>query len=68
MGLTDEQKEIKKAYAKSKRIVTEFAGEMHDIVEDSIWTDYLKLPELSEKIAVAMKDVNDFKAKHDFLK
>ena len=68
MALTEEQKEIKKQFAKYKRIVTEYAGEMHDIVEDTIWTDYEKLPGLSEKIAVAMKDVNEFKAKHDFLK
>ncbi len=68
MALTDEQKEIKKKFAKSKRVVIEFAGEMHDIVEDTIWTDYVKLPELSQKIAVAMKDVNEFKAQYDFLK
>ena len=68
MALTDEQKEIKKQFAKYKRIVTEYAGEIHDIVEDTIWTDYTKLPELSEKVALAMKDVNEFKAQHDFLK
>lgn len=68
MALTDEQKEIKKEFAKYKRIVTEYAGEMHDIVEDTIWSEYTRLPELSEKIAIAMKDVNELKAKHDFLK
>ena len=68
MALTEEQKEIKKQYAGYKRKVTEIAGEIHDIVEDTIWTDYTKLPELSEKVAIAMKDVNDFKARHDFLK
>jgi enamine deaminase RidA (YjgF/YER057c/UK114 family) len=68
MALTEEQKEIKKEFAKYKRIVTELAGEMHDIVEDTIWTDYVKLAGLSTKIEEAMKDVNEFKAKHDFLK
>lgn len=68
MALTEEQKEIKKEYAKYKRIVTELAGVMHDIVEDTIWTEYDKLPELSEKIKVAMVDVNNMKAQHDFLK
>lgn len=68
MKLTDEQKEIKKQFAKYKRIVVEYAGEVHDIVEDTIWSDYVKLPELSQKIAIAMKDVNEFKAQHDFLK
>ena len=68
MVLNEEQKEIKKSYAKCKRKVTEVAGEIHDIVEDSIWTDYVKLPELSEKVAILMKDVESFKAKYDFLK
>ncbi|MCD4758803.1 MAG: hypothetical protein K8R39_11065 [Arcobacteraceae bacterium] len=68
MGLTDEQKEIKKEFAGCKRKVTEVAGEMHDIVEDTIWTEYTRLPELSAKIAELMVDVNDMKAKHDFLK
>lgn len=68
MALTDEQKEIKKQFAGYKRKVTEIAGVMHDIVEDTIWTEYDKLPELSEQIQVAMKDVVEFKAQHDFLK
>jgi hypothetical protein len=68
MALTEEQKEIKKKYAGCKRKVTEVAGEIHDIVEDSIWVDYVKLPELSEKVAVLMKDVEEYKAQHDFLK
>ncbi|XOB62329.1 CCE_0567 family metalloprotein [Campylobacterota bacterium DY0563] len=66
--LTDEQKEKKKELAKYKRKVVELAGVVHDIVEDTIWTDYDKLPDLSEKIAVAMKDVNDFKEQHPYLK
>jgi hypothetical protein len=68
MKLTDEQKEIKKQYAGYKRKVSEIAGEIHDIVEDTIWSDYVKLPKLSEDVAIAMKDVNEFKAQYDFLK
>ena len=68
MGLTDEQKEIKKEFAGYKRKVVELAGEIHDIVEDTIWTDYEKLLTLSDSVQVAMKDVLEFKAKHDFLK
>jgi hypothetical protein len=67
-GLTEEQKEKKKELAKYKRKVVELAGAVHDIVEDTIWTDYDKLPDLSEKINVAMKDVIDFKEQHPFLK
>jgi uncharacterized coiled-coil DUF342 family protein len=68
MALTEEQKAIKKEFAGYKRKVTELAGEMHDIVEDTIWTDYTKLSELSTKIEKAMEPVLEFKAKHDFLK
>ena len=68
MALTDEQKEIKKQYAGYKRKVTEVAGEIHDIVEDTIWTEYTKLPELSQKVQILMEDVTSFKEKHDFLK
>lgn len=66
--LTDEQKEKKKELAKYKRKVIELAGVMHDIVEDTIWTEYDKLPELSEKIGLAMSEVNAFKEEHPFLK
>jgi len=68
MALTEEQKAIKKEFAGYKRKVTELAGEMHDIVEDTIWTDYVKLADLSQKIEEAMKPVLDMKAQHDFLK
>lgn len=68
MVLTEEQKELKKELAKYKRKVMEIAGVMHDIVEDSIWTDYQKLSGLSKDIEVAMQALNEFKAKHDFLK
>ncbi|WP_455756297.1 CCE_0567 family metalloprotein [Sulfurimonas sp.] len=66
MALTEEQKTIKKEFAGYKRKVTEIAGEIHDIVEDTIWTDYERLIELSKKVQVAMEPVNEFKAKHDF--
>lgn len=63
-----DEKEIKKEYAGYKRKVTELAGEIHDIVEDSIWIDYVKLPELSQKIDKAMQPVLELKAKYAFLK
>jgi hypothetical protein len=63
-----DEKEIKKEYAGYKRKVSELAGEIHDIVEDSIWSDYVKLPELSQKIDEAMQPVLALKAKYDFLK
>jgi hypothetical protein len=66
--LTAEQKEKKKELAKYKRKVIELAGVMHDIVEDTIWTEYVKLPQISEDIGLAMKDVNAFLEEHPYLK
>ena len=64
----EEEKELKKELAKYKRKVVEIAGVVHDIVEDTIWTDYEKLPKLSEDITTAMKEVISFQEKHPYLK
>lgn len=68
MELTQEQKEYKKELAKYKRKVVELAGVVHDIVEDTIWTDYTKLPQLGEEIVLAIKEVNAFLEEHPYLK
>lgn len=67
MEIIMDEKEIKKIFAGRKRKVVEIAGEMHDIVEDTLWTDYHKLPILSQKIHDAMQEVLQMKASHDFL-
>lgn len=67
MALTEEQKELKKEFAGYKRKVVELAGEIHDIVEDRIWSDYEELLKLSQDVQVAMGVVRAFQAKHDFL-
>lgn len=68
MALTQEQKELKKELAKYKRKVVEIAGVIHDIVEDTIWVDYDKLPKLSEDINIAMHEMIEFKNLHPELK
>lgn len=68
MELTQEQKAYKKELAKHKRKVVELAGVVHDIVEDTIWTDYTKLPQLGEEIVLAIKEVNAFLEEHPYLK
>ena len=55
-------KELKKELAKRKRMAVEIASEIHDIVEDTLWTDYVKMPELSEKLRAAVEEANKFKA------
>jgi hypothetical protein len=62
-----DEKEIKKQYAGCKRKVIEIAGEIHDIVEDTIWTQYDKLPILSQKIQEAMVDVVKMRTQYSFL-
>lgn len=68
MELNEEQKALKKELAKHKRKISEIAGQIHDIVEDTLWSDYDVLPELSQNIQDSMKEMLDFKSKHDFLK
>ncbi len=68
MGMSEDEKEIKKELAGYKRKITETAGMIHDIVEDTLWVDYVKLLSLSELIQVQMQEMLDFKSKYDFLK
>jgi hypothetical protein len=62
-----DEKEIKKMFAKHKRKVSEIAGEVHDIVEDTIWVDYDKLPILSQQIQDAMSEVVAMREQYEFL-
>jgi len=59
--MSEEAKELKKELAKMKRQAVEIAGQIHDIVEDTLWTDYVKLPELSEQLKNAVHEANTFK-------
>lgn len=52
--------EIQKAIAKKKRIISEVAGQIHDIVEDTLWTQYPELPVLAERIQTLMADLEQF--------
>jgi enamine deaminase RidA (YjgF/YER057c/UK114 family) len=67
MDTTIDEKEIKKMFAKQKRKVSEIAGEIHDIVEDTIWVDYVKLPALSEQVQEAMREVVKMREQYEFL-
>lgn len=62
--MSEDIKEIKKGLAKRKRKAVEIASEIHDIVEDTLWSDYTKMPELSEKLKVAVDEANRYKAEH----
>lgn len=59
--MAEEAKTLKKEMGKRKRMAVEIASEIHDIVEDTLWVDYVKMPELSEKLILAVEEVNRFK-------
>lgn len=45
----EELKALQKAVRKKKRIATEMASEVHDLVEDRLWSDYENLKDLSQR-------------------
>jgi hypothetical protein len=45
----EELKALQKTVRRNKRIATEMASAVHDLVEDRLWTDYGSLVELSQK-------------------
>lgn len=55
--MTDnDMKALQKEVRKKKRIATERAAEVHDLVEDRLWTDYQLLLELSQKTVDACNE------------
>lgn len=54
----------KKELAKLKRLAVEIASEIHDIVEDTVWTNHVKMPALAEKLVDAVETANKYKAEH----
>ena len=60
-----DEKELKKELARLKRLAVEIAGEIHDIVEDTLWVKYKELPILSAKIVEAIKEAEAFKEAHN---
>lgn len=45
----EELKALKKQVSKAKRIATEKAGELHDLVEDSLPAGFERLPAMAEE-------------------
>lgn len=62
--MSEDVKEMKKELAKLKRMAVEIASEIHDIVEDTLWSDHVKMPELSKKLVEAVDEANRFKEEH----
>jgi hypothetical protein len=51
----------KKELATMKRKASEIASKIHDIVEDTLWTEYNELRPLSEQIIKAIDEYHAFK-------
>ncbi len=59
-----EEIDHKKELARLKRLATEIASQIHDIVEDTLWSDYVKMPALAEKLYTSVEAANDYKKAH----
>ena len=66
--MTDEDlKALKKDVSTKKRIATEWASQIHDLVEDRLFTDYGTLIELARQTASACEDWAEAKTKLEAL-
>ena len=61
----DELSALKKDMSSKKRIATEWASQIHDLVEDRLFSDYQSLTELAEKTIAACQEWKEAKAKFD---
>lgn len=59
-----DEKELKKELAKYKREASDIASAIHDIVEDTLWVDYVKMPDLAKQLYEAVEKANKFKEEH----
>ena len=59
----DELKALNKDVRKKKRIATEWASKVHDVVEDTLWTDYQQLTELAQETIAACEAWKEASAK-----
>jgi hypothetical protein len=59
----DELKALKKDVSTKKRIATEWASQIHDLVEDRLFSDYSQLVELAEHTAAACEQWAQAKTK-----
>ena len=61
----EELKAMNKAVKKAKRIATEKAGELHDLVEDRLPAAYDEIPSVAQATYEACKAWADAKAAYD---
>lgn len=59
-----DDKALKKEWAKLKREASDLAAEVHDIVEERLWSDFERLPALADQLKAACERANAFKAEN----
>lgn len=59
----EELKALKKEVSHKKRIASDWASQIHDLVEDRLLTDYEALPELARQAHQACVDWAEAKAR-----
>ena len=61
----DELKALNREVSQKKRIASEWAGQIHDLVEDRLLSAYAELPELARQTHQACLDWAQAKARLD---
>lgn len=61
----DELKALQKEVSQKKRIATEWASQIHDLVEDRLMTGYGDLPDLARQTVTACEAWADAKKRLD---
>lgn len=61
----DELKALRKDASKKKRIATEYASQIHDLVEDRLFADYSQLTGLAQETVVACEAWQEAQEKFD---
>lgn len=51
--MSEDLKVLRKDASKKKRLASDIASKIHDLVEDTYWTDYNQLPALAEEAIAA---------------
>lgn len=60
----EEMQALKKEVSTKKRIATEWASQVHDLVEDRLLSAYGELPALAEQTRAACEDWADAQARY----
>ncbi|TBU98829.1 CCE_0567 family metalloprotein [Stutzerimonas kirkiae] len=59
----EQRKALQKEVSQKKRIASEWASQVHDLVEDRLLSDYEELPELAQRTRQACRDWAEAKAR-----